>query len=344
MKKLIGIFLSLLLFSCVKDIKSLTDLKSDFYELQNRSVRMNDTLRVNFGANQDKIISVELLINGKKLENNVVLDESNAELGLNQLEIYVETKDGRVYGKTKLPVLSQYEEKAVEFEVINEYPHSKELFTQGFFFHNDRIYEISGQYKKSKIVSYKLGSTGYLQETKLEDRFFAEGAEIVGDKIFVLTYRERSVLVYDSKSLELIETLNMPAELREGWGLTYTGSELIAGDGSQNLYFFDEKLNFKRQIQVVGNISIYNQINELEFINGKIYANVWQTPYILVINPDTGRVEQYYNLQSINESKGSDDVLNGIAFYNGNILVTGKNWSKIYELNLPEELKTDSIP
>lgn len=336
MKKLIAIIFGLLMMSCVKEVGSLADLKSDFYELQNRSIRMNDTLKVNFNAYQDRIDSVALLLNGKRIQNNTVLDSLNSALGLNQLEINVYTNEGRINGKTKLPVLSSIPEIPVEFEVIREYPHPKELFTQGLFFHNGLIYESAGQYKKSKLVTYRLGSTDFVQEKKLDDNIFAEGCALLNDKIYQLTYRERKVFVFDANTLELKETLQMPAELREGWGLTSDGKQLIASDGSQDLYFFDENLNFKRQIQVVGNVSIYDQINELEYIGGKIFANVWQTSYLLVINPESGRVEKYYDLKELNEANGSDDVLNGIAFYDGKLLVTGKLWSKIYEINLPK--------
>lgn len=337
MRNFIAIAIGLILFSCVKEIDSLSDLNSDFYEIQNRSIRMNDTLKVNFGSHLDKIDSISLLLNGKKVPNPVVLNFQNAELGINSLEVNVYTKDGRVNGKTKLPLLSEREEKAVEFEIINEYPHPQALFTQGFFYHKGRIYESSGQYNKSKIVAYQLGSNEFLQEVKNDERVFAEGCALLNDKIYQLTYRERQILVYHAPSLELIEKLQMPTELREGWGLTSNGQELIAGDGSHQLYFFDEQFNLKRKIQVVGNVSIYDQINELEYINGKIFANVWQTPYILVIEPENGRVEHYYDLSPLLEEGGTDDdVLNGIAFYNGNLLVTGKKRSNIYEVNLPE--------
>lgn len=336
MKKLIPIISIFLLISCVKEVGSLADLKSDFYELQNRSIHLNDTLKINFNANEDKIDSVSILINGKRFQNNSILDSTNSKLGLNKLEINVYTKDGRIYGKTKLPVLTQLEETPVEYQVIKEYPHPKELFTEGFFFYNGRIYESAGQYKKSKLVSYKLGSTDYLQEIKQTDNIFSEGCALLGDKIYQLTYRERKVFVYDSKSFELLDTLPMPGEMREGWGLTANESELIAGDGSQTIYFLSPDMKVTRTIEVVGNVSIYDQINELEFINGKIYANVWQTHYILIIDPKTGRVEKYYDLKDLNQSGGRDDVLNGIALYSNHLLITGKYWDKIYELNLPQ--------
>lgn len=337
MKKFIAIIFSFILFSCIKEIGNLSDLKSDFYELQNHSIHMNDTLSIKFDANTDKIDSVSLLLNGKHIHNNSVLDSIKTHLGLNDLEINVYTKEGRINGKTKIPVLSQIKETPIEYKVFREYPHPKQLFTEGFFYYDGLIYESTGKYKKLKLVNYKLGTTKFLKEVKRDDRIFAEGITLFDNKIYQLTYRERQIFVYDVNTFELVETLQMPAEMREGWGLTSNGSELIASDGSHLIYFFDKDLKLKRKIQVVGNISIYEQINELEYINGKIFANVWLTNYILVINPENGRVERYYDLSNLKTEKDEkDDVLNGIAFYEDKLLVTGKHWSKIYELSLPD--------
>lgn len=322
--------------ACKKDIESLSDMRSDFFELQNRSIRMGDTLTVKYQLYQSKIDSVSFLMNGKHLPDNSVLSFDNAQLGLNKLEINVYTTDGRIYGKTEIGILSGNEEKEVEYEMIKTYPHSKDLFTQGFFFHDGKIYESSGQYGKSKLVSYSLGSEQFSREFELGKNFFAEGATLFKDKIWQLTYRERKIFVYNPDTFELINTLDLPAEIRQGWGLTTNGEDLIFSDGSQNLYFFDENLQYKKRIQVAGFISVYTKLNELEYIKDKIFANVWQTDYILVINPESGEVEHFYDLSELSETKGSDDVLNGIALYNNHLLVTGKNWTKISEITLPE--------
>ena len=139
-----------------------------------------------------------------------------------------------------------------------------------------------------------------------------------------------------SNACKFFLLLELPAIVKEGWGLTTNGEEIIISDGSQNIYFFDKDLNFNRKIQVTGNLSIYTNINEMEYINDRIFANVWLTNFILIINPETGAVEQYYDLNEIDESTSTDDVLNGIALYNDNILVTGKNWNNFYEINLPK--------
>lgn len=336
MKKIALLFVILSLASCTDQVKSLTDLKSNFYEYQQTAVHMGSPLEITFGANEDKIDSVSILINGQAVKNKDILAAPTTHLGINQMEIYVYLKGNHIYGKTQLAVLNAEQETAVEFEVIKEHPHPKELFTQGLFVHNNQIYESAGQYKKSKLVSYQLGSTTYLKENLMEPTVFAEGATLFDNKIYQLTYRERKIFVYDVENLKLLDTLEMPAEIKEGWGITSTDHEFIVADGTQYLYFYTPDFKLNRKIQVVGNVSIYNNINELEYLDGKIFANVWQTPFILIINPETGAVEQYYDCREFNEAKGADDVLNGIAIYNGNLLFTGKHWSNIYEVNLPK--------
>lgn len=337
MKRIILLaILTLFVVSCKEEVKSLRDLNTNFYQFQQQAIHLGDSLSITFKENEDKIDSMFITVNGNRIENNSIIDESIATLGANLLEMYVYVDGNNIYGKTSLAVLNPEKEQPVEFEIINKYTHPNELFTQGLFYHNGLIYESSGQYGRSKMVNYRLGQSNYLNETKLDANHFAEGAEIIDGKVYQLTLKARKIFVYDPNTLELINTLDMPEMVKEGWGLTTNGEEIIISDGSQNIYFFDKDLNFNRKIQVTGNLSIYTNINEMEYINDRIYANVWLTNFILIINPETGAVEQYYDLNEINESKSTDDVLNGIAFYEGNILVTGKNWNFFYELNLPK--------
>ena len=326
---LLGLFL---ISSCENKITSLGELQSNFYAFKEKPLHLGEILNVEFNANLDKIDSVSMTLNGKSFQNNSPLDSTNSTLGLNKLQMKVYIDNDYILGETDVPVLSSFKETPVEFEVAKEYPHPTELFTEGFFFHNNKIYESAGQKGKSKLVNYSLGTTRYIQEKKQDAEDFSEGIALLDGKIYQLTYRQRKIFVYDENSLALLETLQLPQMVREGWGMTTNGKELILSDGTQNIFFFDAKFNLQRKIQVAGYVSIYTNLNELEFINNEIYANVWQTNYILVINPETGMVKRYYDLTTLSETTQNDDVLNGIASYNGNLLVTGKNWNKIYEL------------
>ena len=324
-----------LILSCQNEVKNLSDLESNFYELPHNGLRMGDSLNVYFFKNQELVDSVELTLNGKAVKNHAVMNHSNTLLGVNDLKIRVFLGERTINGEVQMPILNSEKETPISFEVLKEYPHPTELFTQGFFFADGKIYESSGQYGKSKLVTYRPGETHYVNEVKQDAKLFSEGIAWLNDKIYQLTYRERKALVYDAKSLELIKELPYPDFLKEGWGMTTNGTELLVSDGTQNVYFMDENFRLIRKIQVAGYQSVYTHINEMEFINGKIFANVWTTDFVLIINPENGAVEQYYDLTSISETKGSDDVLNGIALFGENILVTGKNWKKIYELPLP---------
>lgn len=333
MKKFSWILLGLvLLASCKKEVSNLSDLKSNFYAFKENPTHLGENLKVEFGAHEDKIDSVLLILNGKNLPNNVKLDWNNAMLGMNKLQMKVFIDNDFIWGETEIPILNPDKETAIEYNVIKEYPHNPELFTQGLFYHNNLVYESGGQYRRSKLVNYKLGSTSYNKEQKMNDETFAEGITLFNNKIYQITYRQRDIFVYDATTLELLETMRMPDIVREGWGITSNGKELLVSDGTQFIYFFDEKFNLQRKIQVVGNVSIYTHVNELEYINDRIYANVWTTNYVLIIHPETGAVEKYYDFSPISETKGSDDVLNGIAAVGKNILVTGKNWTKLYEI------------
>ncbi len=323
------------LISCENKIDTLSELKSNFYAFKERPIHSGETLKIEFNAHADKIDSVSLTLNGVPFDNNTLVDSTNSTLGLNKLQIKVYLGDNSIWGETVLSVLSPVKETPIEYEVVNEYPHPAELFTEGFFFHNNKIYESAGQYGKSKLVNYALGSTNYIQEKSQDKEDFSEGIALLNGKIYQLTYRQRKIFVYDENSLELIQTMKLPEMVREGWGMTTNGKELIISDGTQHIFFFDEHFKLRKKIQAVGYISIYTNLNELEFIQDKVYANVWQTNYILVINPNSGMVEQYYDLSALSKSKTSrsDDVLNGIAAYKDHILVTGKYWDKIYELS-----------
>ena len=154
--------------------------------------------------------------------------------------------------------------------------------------------------------------------------------------MYVLTWRENKVLILNPDTLEILEELAYP---RQGWGLTTDGNSLIASDGSSKIFFLDENLNLLRSITVKDAETEINRINELEYINGKIWANVWQTDYILIINPDTGNVEKTMDMAGLypkEQRNAGADVLNGIAFdkSTGKVYITGKYWDKMFEFRL----------
>ena len=223
------------------------------------------------------------------------------------------------------------------YKIVNTYPHNTNSFTQGLIFDKGVLYESTGLNGRSavKIVDLKTGKT--LKSHELPDNYFGEGIAIIENKIIQLTWRSKTGFVYDKKTLKLIKKFSYQTQ---GWGITYDGKYLIISDGSAVLYFMDPN-TFK----VVGTLEVYgdsgkvSKLNELEYINGEIYANIWGIEKIARINPKTGRVTAWIDLSGLlsdQDKKNRVDVLNGIAFNSdkGRLFVTGKLWPKMFEIEL----------
>lgn len=223
------------------------------------------------------------------------------------------------------------------YRIVNTYPHNTNSFTQGLIFDKGVLYESTGLNGRSavKIVDLKTGKT--LKSHELPDNYFGEGIAIIENKIIQLTWRSKTGFVYDKKTLKLIKKFSYQTQ---GWGITYDGKYLIISDGSAVLYFMDPN-TFK----VVGTLEVYgdngkvSKLNELEYINGEIYANIWGTEKIAKINPKNGRVTAWIDLSGLlnkEDKKNRVDVLNGIAFNSdkGSLFVTGKLWPKMFEIEL----------
>lgn len=225
-------------------------------------------------------------------------------------------------------------------EVVAEYPHSTESYTQGLFFHEGHLYESTGQYGHSYFCEVDIPTGERSDRFDLEPKYFGEGSVILGDRLYYLTWRSYVALVYDAKTRELKENLSYP---REGWGLTTDGKSLIASDGSSCIYFLDAKLNVQRRITVRNGRKAVGMLNELEWIDGKIWANVYLTDYIVVINPQSGAVEKVIDCSGLlpeSMRTPETDVLNGIAYnpLDGKIYITGKLWPRMYEIKVKRKI------
>jgi len=223
-----------------------------------------------------------------------------------------------------------------QLELVGSYPHSASSFTQGLFFHGGEMYESTGLYGQSKIfknIDIKTGQ--YESEYSLPANIFGEGSVVMDNTLYVLSWQEGQVFKFDPDNLTLIDTVSYP---REGWGLTTNGEQLIASDGTSKLYFMDADLNDIKNITVkFGDIEI-NRINELEYIDGLVWANIWLTQSIAVIDPENGEVKYMIDFSGLSEIvyENPDAVLNGIAYdkENGRLYITGKNWDSLYEFEL----------
>jgi len=221
------------------------------------------------------------------------------------------------------------------YKVINTFPHDTKAFTQGLVFEDGFLYEGTGLNGKSELRKVDLKTGKVLMQHNLSDEFFGEGITIFGDRIIQLTYQSNVGFVYNKKTFELLREFNYPTE---GWGLTNDGRHLIMSDGTPMLYFLNpETFKHNHKIMVLDQDSPVWGLNELEYINGQIYANVWPTDRMVKINPDTGEVIGWIDMEGILQDHDEPvDVLNGIAYdpAGRRLFVTGKFYPKIYEIKL----------
>lgn len=229
--------------------------------------------------------------------------------------------------------------KMYGIEVVAEYPHDTDAYTQGLYFDEGKLYESTGLHGKSTFRKVDFESGEVIKRLDFDKKYFVEGSVRFKDNIYILTWDSRIAFVYDANTLEYKSSWKYP---REGWGLTTDGRQLIASDGSANLYFLDENFAQKDKKLVTIENRPVRWLNELEYIDGKVWANVYTTDEIVIINPKTGKVEGVVDCRGLlpkSLRKPSTDVLNGIA-YNPDtrkIYLTGKNWPKLYEIKLVEK-------
>lgn len=222
-----------------------------------------------------------------------------------------------------------------KLKVVKDYPHDMAAYTQGLFFHEGKLYETTGQYGTSSIRTVDLESGKPILNKKLNAKYFAEGSVVLGNTLYILTWTNKVAFLYDAATLEYLRTVGYP---REGWGLTTDGRQLIASDGSASLYFMDKNLKLQRKQTVTLDGRPLKNLNELEWIGGKVWANVYLTDMIAIIDPRSGKVEGTVDCAGLLPDElwtSATDVLNGIALdAAGRIYLTGKNWPKLYQIEL----------
>lgn len=230
--------------------------------------------------------------------------------------------------------------KIMNYSIVATYPHDTSSYTQGLTFYNGDLYEGTGNYGRSKLKKTDLKSGKALREISLDKEYFGEGITILNDTIYQLTWKEKKVFAYTLKDFKKVKEFTIETE---GWGLTNNGQQLIASDGSSTLYYYDPstfQLLKTQDVTESGSLS-YN-LNELEFIDGFIYANQYQAPYIFKIDPATGAIVAKADLTAIwDRIRAIDpdaDVPNGIAYdaTTKKIYITGKWWPELYEVQFSQ--------
>ncbi len=239
---------------------------------------------------------------------------------------------------TPSPAATRTEEftPVMTYEVLNIFPHDPQAFTQGLVYHEGYLYESTGLYGESSLRKVELETGEVLRKVDLSEAYFAEGLALYEDRLFQLTWREGTGFIYGLEDFSLIDQFVYQTE---GWGLTHDGERLIMSDGTNNLYFLDPNtLQITKTLEVTFMGEQIVRLNELEYIRGEIYANIWQTDYIVRIDPTTGDVLGWIDLGGIlpKDLRGGTDVLNGIAYdqEGDRLFVTGKFWPQLYEIQL----------
>ncbi len=229
--------------------------------------------------------------------------------------------------------------KEYKINVVKEYPHDRNSYTQGLFFHDGQMYESTGQYGSStfRVVDMETGEA--LKKLDFNRKYFAEGSVIMGDNLYILTWQSGVAFIYDANTLEYKSTYSYP---HEGWGLTTDGEQLIASDGSSRLYFLSEDFKLLKSLDVKLDGRPVKLLNELEYIDGKIWANVYTTDLIVIIDPESGKVEATVDCSGLLPKELREvrtDVLNGIAYNpeTKKTYLTGKYWKRLFEVELVQK-------
>ena len=221
--------------------------------------------------------------------------------------------------------------------MVHVFPHDPDAFTQGLEFRDGKLLESTGQEGKSSLRSEELETGKVLEKVDVPPPFFAEGITLLNAKIYQLTWQHQLGFIYDYESFQKTGQFSYTGE---GWGLTNDGRSLILSDGSNRIKFLDpDSFRVTKTIAVLDGKTPVNEINELEYVKGEIYANIWHNNRIAMINPETGRVTGWIDLTGLlpqNEVQDEEAVLNGIAYdeRSGRLFVTGKLWPKVFEIRL----------
>jgi len=335
MKVLIASLASLLLLTCggpkTPLIKIKTGLKGD-------KAQTGDQLQLSLKTPLEAY-EVQYFLNEQAITADHVF--SNERLGEYELKAVVSQQENRYEATAKVTLLAATPPKLFTYEIVNTFPHDINAYTQGLEFDGDLLYESTGLNGKSSLRTVAF-QTGELHENKpLDASFFGEGLTLLNDQVIQLTWKSQKGFVYDKASLTMQKSFPYQ-ESKEGWGLCNDGEKLYKSDGTQNIWILDpQDFSEKDRIQVMTHKTALKNLNELEWVDGKIYANTYQfqKDVAVIINPNTGAVEGVVDFTGLKEKVKQHpqlNVLNGIAYHKKRqtFFVTGKNWDKLFEVKI----------
>ena len=291
------------------------------------------------------IDSVAYFVNDKRISSvkgngKFTLDLSGKKLGYQNVKALVYFEGDTISAQTRVEVASGIVPKLLKYTIVKTYNHDVNAFTEGFEFFRDTLIESTGLNGKSYFakIDYKTGNA--YKKITIDQQYFGEGITVINNKIFQLTWQNETGFIYDANTLKKLKTFTFDKKV-EGWGMTNDGKNIYQSDGTEKIWTMNpETQKLTDFINVYTNDSKIKSVNELEWINGKIYSNIWEKDAIAVINPKTGAVEAVLNLSALRAKVTNKEagVLNGIAYNKktNTIFVTGKNWNKMFEIKVSE--------
>lgn len=329
------------IWSCEEKTENPNELFSFKIENEKKTYKPEDILKLNITALKDKpVTKVNFEIDGVNIsENNILLQQFT--LGKKIIKASITSQNTTYTLEKSIIITASTPPKLYTYKIIERYPHDQNAYTQGLEFFNDTLYESTGQKGKSSLrkTDYKTGAV--LKKIDLQPQYFGEGLTILNNKIFQLTWRENTGFIYDLATLQQQGTFTYNAS-KEGWGLCNNQKVLFKSDGTQKIWTLSpNNLTEQSYIEIYTHTSVIDNVNELEWVEGKIYANIYQKDAIAIVNPTNGAVEGVINLKGLQQEVTQHtqlDVLNGIA-YKGEpnmLYVTGKNWDTLFKIEILE--------
>lgn len=317
---------------------------AEFTFESNLATRWDEVVPLKMVVNSEEVVKLELIYNdsvfqtwnnpGKNLE--YAFNAGFYGLGTRPLVLLSTLKDGTTFMDDRMVrVLSDVKPDIWIAEIAEDHPHEATSFTQGLEFNDGVLFEGTGQKGASFVAHVNLASGSIEKKMELAGNYFGEGITILGDKLYQITWQEQTCFIYNKKTLELIKDMPYTGE---GWGLCNDGTDLIMSDGTERLTFRNaETFEIIKTVEVYDDKGPITKLNELEYIDGLIYANIWMTSSVAVIQPENGKVIAIIDgAELVKQGRNGGDVMNGIAYNQSNkkIYMTGKNWTKIFEVRL----------
>ena len=329
-------------FEPQKTTEEQEEMLAKFNFTDDLTLKFGAVKKLSFNVLKQNVSKIELIISDQSVQNwknpkGKIFFQYNSNdfpLGAQEIKINIYKNNQLVSEDSRLiRVLSDIIPLKLTAKVKSLTPHNPLNFTQGLEFYNNILLESTGQYGESKVMKLDTKSGNATKSVDVDATYFGEGITVFNDKIYEITWKEQKCFIYDVNTLTLEKTIGY---VGEGWGLCNDGKNIIMSDGSERIYFRDPvTFEILKTNEIYDNLGPKINLNELEYINGKIYANVWQANYILVIDPIIGKVEKVIDCGDvIGQARGNGEVLNGIAYNKRTkqLYFTGKNWSKIAEV------------